>query len=320
MTHFDCFNGDADGICALTQLRLAQPFDSVLITGVKRDIRLLDQVHAEHGDQVTVLDISLNKNREPLQKILDADARVFYCDHHAADPVPVHDNLTTLINTTADVCTSLLIDQHLRGKYRLWAVVGTFGDNLKKSAHGLARGQDIDEKQLGLLEQLGILMNYNGYGTELSDLYFEPAELYRRAVAYESPLQFIEDDRDTFDTLQDGYRSDMRQAESCSPIYEQDHAAVFLLPDETWARRVSGVFGNELANQNPDRAHAVVTSKQDELLVVSVRAPLNNKQGAVDVCSRFPSGGGRAAAAGINDLPNSRLEEFIGVFSEFYKN
>jgi hypothetical protein len=35
---YDVFNGDADGICALVQLRLAKPIQSNLITGVKRDI------------------------------------------------------------------------------------------------------------------------------------------------------------------------------------------------------------------------------------------------------------------------------------------
>lgn len=39
---YDVFNGDADGICALHQLRLARPRpEAQLVTGVKRDIRLL---------------------------------------------------------------------------------------------------------------------------------------------------------------------------------------------------------------------------------------------------------------------------------------
>ena len=41
MTYFDCFNGDADGLCALTQLRLNHKVKSELVTGVKRDIGLL---------------------------------------------------------------------------------------------------------------------------------------------------------------------------------------------------------------------------------------------------------------------------------------
>ncbi|MGB0765140.1 MAG: DHH family phosphoesterase, partial [Luminiphilus sp.] len=44
MTHFDVFNGDADGICALLQLRQADARPSQLVTGVKRDISLLERV------------------------------------------------------------------------------------------------------------------------------------------------------------------------------------------------------------------------------------------------------------------------------------
>ncbi len=65
MTYFDVFNGDADGICALTQWRLANPVEQAIrITGVKRDIALLSRVEAESGDDVTVLDISLDRYRE----------------------------------------------------------------------------------------------------------------------------------------------------------------------------------------------------------------------------------------------------------------
>ena len=46
MTRFDVFNGDADGLCALQQLRLAQPRETPLVTGVKRDIALLGRVRA----------------------------------------------------------------------------------------------------------------------------------------------------------------------------------------------------------------------------------------------------------------------------------
>ncbi|MGB5082223.1 MAG: acetyltransferase, partial [Burkholderiales bacterium] len=38
MRRVDVFNGDADGLCSLRQLRLAEPAESQLVTGVKRDI------------------------------------------------------------------------------------------------------------------------------------------------------------------------------------------------------------------------------------------------------------------------------------------
>jgi hypothetical protein len=67
---YDVFYGDADGICALHQLRLAEPRESVLITGVKRDIALLERVDAQSGDEVTVLDISLARNAAALNRLL----------------------------------------------------------------------------------------------------------------------------------------------------------------------------------------------------------------------------------------------------------
>ena len=113
MTDYDVFNGDADGICALVQLRHAEPRNAQLITGVKRDISLLKQVDAQDGDRVTVLDISMNKNRDDLQRILTAGAEVFYVDHHFAGTVPPSAMLKSLINEAPDVCTSLLINHYL---------------------------------------------------------------------------------------------------------------------------------------------------------------------------------------------------------------
>ena len=58
MRIIDVFNGDADGLCALHQLRLAEPAASELVTGPKREIGLLKRVQASAGDRVTVLDIA----------------------------------------------------------------------------------------------------------------------------------------------------------------------------------------------------------------------------------------------------------------------
>lgn len=75
------------------------------------------------------------------------------------------------------------------------------------------------------------------------------------------------------------------------------------MPNAAWSKRISGVFGNELANTSPDKAHVIFTENADGTYTVSLRAPLSNKQGAGDNCSQFPTGGGRAAAAGFNALP-----------------
>ena len=319
MAYYDVFNGDADGICALTQLRNAEPRDATLVTGVKRDISLLKQVEALAGDSITVLDVSLDKNREALETVLAAGAEVFYCDHHFAGDIPESDRLTSLINTEPDICTSILINGHLQGAFLEWAVVGAFGDNLFDSAATLARPLSLDDARLEQLKNLGTYINYNGYGSSLEDLHFAPADLYRLVSAYASPFEFIDGSREDFQKLENGYRDDMAAAAALEPNRADDSSAVFILPNEAWARRVSGVYSNDLANANPDRGHAVLTDKANGNYLVSVRAPLNNKTGADELCMRFPTGGGRKAAAGVNDLPAGMLDDFMNQFADFYR-
>lgn len=318
MINYDVFNGDADGICALLQLRLAEPKESQLITGVKRDINLLRRVQANAGDYITVLDISMAKNQADLQRLLNTGAEVFYVDHHFAGDVPSSAALKTLINEAADVCTSLLVNHYLRGAYVAWGIVGTFGDNLKKSAMGMAKNIDLSAEQLQQLEDLGTYLNYNGYGSALDELHFNPAKLYQLASRYASPLDFVVAEADTYGKLEAGYQQDLSAAQAMNAVTANKAIAVFTLPDKPWARRVSGVFGNQLANQNPHRGHAVLTAKNNGNFLVSVRAPLNNKVGAASLCRQFATGGGREAAAGINDLPADKLDQFIDLFTKAY--
>ncbi|MBT3815730.1 MAG: DHH family phosphoesterase, partial [Methylococcales bacterium] len=84
MTYIDIFNGDADGIYALTQLHNAHPREAKLVTGVKRSIKLVDTVNFKAHDQITILDISLDKNIKGVRNALAAEAQVFYVDHHYA--------------------------------------------------------------------------------------------------------------------------------------------------------------------------------------------------------------------------------------------
>lgn len=316
--NFDVFNGDADGICALLQLRLAEPLDSNLVTGVKRDISLLNRVHATAGDRVTVLDISLDKNRQPLLDLLDRQVEVFYVDHHQAGEIPEHAKFQALIDTDANVCTSLLVDQYLNRRFSAWAVTAAFGDNLEVSAMNAAQSLCLTTEQLESLRRLGIYINYNGYGSNVEDLHFAPDELYRLLYGYVSPLDFIAERADVFQKLQDGYDCDMAQAGQTAAEYLTDKVAVFILPDAKWARRVSGVWSNDLANKYTDRAHAVLTHNQQGGYLVSVRAPLNNKTGADEVCAKFPGGGGRKAAAGINHLSQEDLEVFFKIMEKQY--
>jgi len=316
MAQFDVFNGDADGLCALHQLRLAHPIESELITGVKRDIALLQRVPAGKN-AVCILDISLDHNREALSGLLDKGATVCWFDHHFAGDIPDHPNLEAHINTAPDICTSLLVNRHLQGKFLLWAVVAAFGDNLHDAARHAAASLDLKPLQLQQLRQLGECLNYNGYGITVNDLYFHPSDLYRRMEPFSSPFTFIEND-DAFTVLTAGMNSDITRARELKPEFENTGTALFLLPDEAWARRVSGIFSNEIVRLYPERAHAVAMQlsegKDRGAYRISVRAPLALREGADDLCRQFPTGGGRKAAAGINALPQKDFDTFIHRF------
>lgn len=314
MACFDVFNGDADGLCALQQLRLAEPRPSILVTGVKRDIALLARVEAGPDDLVTVLDIALDKNRRALDRLLAAGARIRYFDHHATGgEVPVHHRLEARIDTTPDRGTSLLVDDYLGGRHRAWAVVGSFGDNFDESARRAAAPLGLSEAQIAALRDLGIYLNYNGYGAEVADLHFPPDDLFRRLQPYANPLDFMAQDA-VFGQLRDGFLEDMSRARAIQPTLDLPGHRLHILPAEPWARRAGGVLANELARAAPDQAHALLTRLPGGGFVVSVRAPLSRRQGADELCRGFPSGGGRPAAAGINDLPDPAYDEFVAAF------
>ena len=317
MADFDVFNGDADGICALHQLRLAEPRPATLVTGVKRDIALLKRVVAGNGERVTALDISLNKNHEAVLRLLAAGASVEYFDHHQADDIPLHANLRAHIDTGAAWCSGLLVNRHLGGQHLIWAVVAAFGDNLADAAQTAAAPLALPGAALAELQTLGECINYNAYGDTVTDLYFDPVVLYGLIHAHTDPFSFIREDQ-AYLILKTGYAEDMAQAQLISPTYQSAVGAIYLLPDAPWSRRVSGVFGNTLATGAPQHAHAVLTKKAQGGYLVSVRAPLAVKAGADVLCSQFDSGGGRKGAAGINHLPEADLERFIAAFNQVF--
>lgn len=314
--HYDIFNGDADGLCALHQLRLAQPRpEAALITGVKRDIALLERVtgRAQAGDTLTVLDISLAANRAALLDLLGRGCQVCYVDHHFAGELPNHAQLTAHLDPSPEVCTSLLVDRLLGGRFRAWAVVAAFGDNLHASAEQAAVALKLAPDQLARLRELGELLNYNGYGETVADLHFPPDELYLALQPYADPFDFLEQ-AEALITLRAGFAADMAMARAQEPFRQEASGRLYCFPAQPWSRRVAGVFSNEKARERPELAHALVVDAGNGSLVVSVRAPLTHKQGADTLCRAFPSGGGRAGAAGINALPQGLLLDFMEQF------
>ena len=317
MARFDVFNGDADGLCALQQLRLAEPAAATRVTGAKRDIALLDRVRAGAGDEVTVLDVSVHANRDALARLLAAGARVRWFDHHHAGTPPVHPAFEAHLDTDPRVCTALIVDRHLGHRFAPWAVAGAFGDNLDASAHALADALGIDPRRRPVLRTLGRALNHNAYGDEPADLLVDPAELSALLAPYLDPCEFASAEP-VFGRLAGALHDDFARARACVPLLRADRAEVFVLPDAAWARRVRGTLGNALVADAPGRAHAIAVPRADGGFTVSVRVPAGAQPPADAFCRGYPGGGGRAIAAGIDRLHDARLDAMAHAFIDTY--
>jgi hypothetical protein len=313
MSRIYAFNGDADGLCALQQLRLADPRDATFVTGVKRDITLLQRISAHTGDHITALDISLDQNRTDLQRLLAEGASIRYFDHHHAGDRPEHPRLELHIDETADVCTSILVDRYLGGRYRAWAITAAFGDNLAGVAHRMARAADMSSATTMVLEMLGTCLNYNAYGESLADLHIDPAELARHMLCFPDPIDFAASSG-VYAHLAAGYHADMEQACLLLPAHQRAGATVIVMPNAAWARRAMGVLANHRIREQPDHALAILSPKSEGGFSVSVRVPASTPASAADFCRTFETGGGRKLAGGINHLPEADVERFIADF------
>ena len=92
-----------------------------------------------------------------------------------------------------------------------------------------------------------------------------------------------------------------------------------MLPDAAWARRASGTLANDKAKAHGGSAVAIVSPKTDGGFLVSVRVPKDFSVSAEAFCRRFPTGGGRKTAAGINHLPSEELETFATAFEQQFR-
>ena len=93
MADFDLFNGDADGIFSLLQVRQVEPRPKAQrVTGVKRDTQLFRKIagEAKSGDRITALDIGMARNTAGLNAVLESGAEVFFCDDQATGDIPEH--------------------------------------------------------------------------------------------------------------------------------------------------------------------------------------------------------------------------------------
>lgn len=325
---FDVFNGDADGICALHQLRLAEPRAAVLITGAKRQIALLGRARETlraagstpvRPRRVTVLDIAIERNRAALDDLLADGARVQWFDHHEPGPIPADPALEAHIDTDPRVCTSILVDRHLGGRYRRWAICAAFGDGMASSAEALsaalASEQSLSGAELHQLRVIGEAINYNAYAADTGTALLDSAELYRRLDGIVDPLALA--DWPLITALTRMSASDLGEALSAGPILDLPTGAAWLLPPTVSARRARGLVAQHLRDQGAQRTVMIVAPDGKGHVDISLRCPIGAPRPASAFTRRYAGGGGRATAAGIDKLPIAALEDLLADFERW---
>ena len=147
---YDVFNGDADGICALQQLRL-QTARAERITGLKRDIDLLQRVDADAGRRDhRARCVARQKSRRLAKRCWRKGASVFYADHHYAGEIPQHDSARVSYRRRRGYLYQPDCQRLLDGAQARWAVVGAFGDNFDRPARRTGRSIRACPSRTGL--------------------------------------------------------------------------------------------------------------------------------------------------------------------------
>lgn len=330
------FNGDADGIISQHLLHLGGIAPALRVTGLKRDLRLLQRVpdssFADEGLDLYVCDINLGDNRDDLLRMLrNPTIRVTWYDHHEPGEVPRSSRFRSHIVTARGTCTALLVHADLTRKGvecdPRWAAMAAFGDNVPESADALLAPLALSPADREALREAGELLNYNAYGETPADVLFAPLKVAERMSPFRDPTDFLRDSG-LIEPLRRQLLEDEREMVGLSPAESLPGATLYTLPGEAWARRLGSTFGNRVALAEPGRAVAVLHPLHDGGFQVSIRAPrdLGKRPGggagdsvpASVLAREFPSGGGRALAAGINHLPAGQVEAFTRRFFATY--
>jgi len=330
------FNGDADGIISQHLLFLAGITPERRLTGLKRDLRLLRHIDStdgaafERGLRLYVCDINLADNRDDLIRLLQNSTTrtataptVTWYDHHEPGPIPDLPGLRTRIATGRGACTGLLVHADLLaqglGQDPRWAAIAAHGDNLPDAADALLAPLALSENDREALREAGTLINYNAHGETPADVLFPPLVVATRMADFRDPMAFIRESG-FIEPLRAQLRDDEERMGGLTPTSGGDLAALYVLPGEGWARRLGSTWASRAALQNPARAFAILHPLEDGSYQVSIRAPRGRPDApaAATLAAEFPSGGGRALAAGINRLPAEQVDVFTRRFMDVY--
>ncbi len=299
---FDICAGDADALCAVLQWRLHEPKVAQMVSGPLCVTDSLGNFPVFPGDELLVCNVPIQVSRTPVTQTPARHATVQYLDCRGPASLLWHLQAKGTIPTSAKVCSSLLVNHLLQGKFRGWALVGAYGSAVQfdSEAQALAPGCSAGERKR--LQQLGEAISYNAGVLHPRYVYMEPAHLYAQLARYDDPLDFLQAEPVAAE-LDGVFQSDLQKALAWKPYWKDAHATVYVLPDEGWAYRVARQLKSRLAVLNPGRAIAVLSPAGSGSVRVAV-------QSGLDV---------RATVAPkkwlIEKLPLNEVDNFVGAFS-----
>jgi len=316
--NYDLFNGDADGIISLYQYRKWKPSPfAELYTGIKRDVTLLRHLTDVKSGLINVFDISMKTNEGYIPQLINNDNTITWFDHHEmSDDENILASVMHRVDKSPDCCTAMMVDQHVGGQFRSWTICAAYGDNLHESAIKLNDQTNHSSDEMTRLKTIGETLNYNGYGNVESDLTSHPRDVYVDLTAFDCPFDYYNNSH-LFVKIKEQMQQDKSALEQSTVVRSSCVGDVILLPDTPSSIRYSGIYSNQLCTDNPSKAFAILTHFDEDSYKISIRAPKDKPYGASTLALKFPSGGGREKAAGVNQLPKKDLPKFI---EEFYVN
>lgn len=297
-------------------------------TGVKRDVELLRHAKNIESSNLFVFDVSMLTNEKYLQSLINGDNIIRWFDHHKMSDIEnIRNSIVYKISTNPAHCTAMMVESYfdpvvLVAGLRSWVMCAAYGDNLHSTVQELNKDMSPGrtKETLDIYKQIGETLNYNGYGNQESDLTVHPKDVFMDLCEYDEPVDYYNNST-VFKKINTQMKADASELESTAQtLHESSVGDVILLPDSPASIRYSGVYSNLLSMGNRDKAFAILTMYDDNNYKISIRAPQNNPVGACDLALKFPTGGGREKAAGVNQLPTEKLDNFTEEFIENFSS
>ncbi len=324
--NYGFFNGDADGIISMYLFNWYSGREmNEYYTGIKRDVELLRHAKDIESSNLFVFDVSMLSNEKYLKPLIDQDNTIRWYDHHKLpDDENIRNSILYKVSTDPKHCTAMMVEEYFSSStmiagLRSWVICAAYGDNLHTTVQELNEDMhpSFTQPTLDIYKEVGETLNYNGYGNQESDLTVHPKEVFLDMCKYDNPKTYHAES-EIFKKINTQMKQDASLLESSSEtVHESEIGSIIILPEGSASIRYSGIYSNLLSMNNKSKAFAIMTVYDENNYKISIRAPQDNPVGACDLALKFPTGGGREKAAGVNQLPCDQVDAFV---EEFVKN